>query len=383
MIVEPTIRPLGLSKRRYVLIFMICIFVVAIPFLYLYATGYKFNFDDRTSLISTGGLFIAADEVGVEIYIDDELVRETRRFTKAFYAQNIDPATHKVHVQKEGFHTWVKELPVYPHLVTEVQAFNLPLVPVARVITRFETATGTPVIFETKLLVASTTESVYATTTKVTKNFVVNTEFLETLAFFEDTAPTTTQNKISESLISSGLLRTPTATTSATTTKEYSDVRLFKDEGDVFAEWIGSREDMPYYYCAEPFEALKKDDVASDVDNVEDATASAISALLDEEMGADELLNPPVQKVSEETVCAPRISLDRKWQEVSNFDFFPGSTDIVVIGRESGVYAVEIDNRSWQNVQPILEGQGLSFRIQNGRIVIYDGTQFYEIILTE
>ena len=62
----------------------------------------------------------------------------------------------------------MKELPVTSHLVTESQAFNMPLVPLLRVISEYISATGSPVVAERHFLYASTTNEVLGTTTKAT-----------------------------------------------------------------------------------------------------------------------------------------------------------------------------------------------------------------------
>lgn len=380
MITGPKMQPMPRAKRRYTFLLLLLLFVCAIPFLYLYATGYRLDFTERTNLISTGGIFIAAEQKGVQIYIDNALVRETRIFTKAFYAQNIDPGTHRVHVQKDGYHTWVKELPVYPHLVTEVQAFNLPLVPKARLITRFETTTGAPVVSGGTMVLASTTVPVFATIAVATTSFVANSEFADKTTLFGiiAKATSTTQavrvlNKIEET--ASGLVHGEATSTkeTATTTKEYGGVRLFERGADIFAGWVGSRESMPYYYCAEAFDSLGST-------TQKNAKTSNLDSILVKKVDTESLVNPPVQKVPEGAVCVPEIRIDRKWQKVHYFDFFPGSTDLVVVVLDDGVYAVEVDDRSWQNVQPIMIGKGLSARVDNGRVIIFDGTQFYEML---
>ncbi len=47
---------------------------------------------------------------------------------------------------------------------------------------------------------------------------------------------------------------------------------------------------------------------------------------------------------------------------------------------EDGIYVVEIDDRSWQNVQPLMLGNNLSMYIENGNIFVYDGVLIYQII---
>ncbi len=89
----------------------------------------------------------------------------------------------------------------------------------------------------------------------------------------------------------------------------------------------------------------------------------------------------PVQTVSPDVVCDPKIRIDRKWQMVQTFDFLPGSTDFVIIGLEDGVYVAEIDDRSWQNVQPVMRGNNLDFRVENGSVYVFDGALIYQVVL--
>ncbi len=89
----------------------------------------------------------------------------------------------------------------------------------------------------------------------------------------------------------------------------------------------------------------------------------------------------PVQTVSPDVVCDPKIRIDRKWQILGAFDFLPGTTDFVIIGLEDGIYVAEVDDRSWQNVQPVMMGVGLDFRVENGAVYVFDGTFIYQAVL--
>jgi hypothetical protein len=62
-------------------------------------------------------------------------------------------------------------------------------------------------------------------------------------------------------------------------------------------------------------------------------------------------------------------------------DFFRGSTDFILMTLEDGIYVVEVDDRAWQNIQPLLIGENLNVRIENGLIYVYDGELIYQIIL--
>lgn len=383
------IKPLARNHRQHTFFLLLFVFVVAIPVLYLYATGYRFDLKGGTNFISTGGIFISAERTGAEIYIDNELVRETRVFRRAFYAQNLDPGTHRVHVQREGSHTWVKELPVYPHLVTEAQAFNLPLAPQARVIARYTTVEGAPVAFASSSVHASSTQLMFIATTTATSTFRINDEFTARLGLF--IAPTSTATSTSSvrtelgDLFSRATTTATSTTEQATTTKEQNGVRLFESGDDVFASWVGPREGMPYYYCAEPFPLVGTSTEPLLMPGTETGAGKEGAALAlyaaDGVPEESSEIEGKVQEIAPNQECKPNIRIDRKWQDVQAFDFFPGTTDLVVMALEHGIYAVEIDDRAWQNVQPIMEGENLMMQVENGRIYIYDGTFIYEMIL--
>jgi hypothetical protein len=370
------VQPLSYTKRRRTFFFLLAIFVISLPFLYLYATGYRFDPKDPNAIVGTGGIYVAAERTGAEIYIDDELVRETRVFRTAFYAQNLEPRTHKVHVQKEGHHTWVKELPVTSHRVTEAQAFNMPLIPELRVISEHVSATGTAVV-KTPLLATTTVNEVLATTTKATSTFSVNPEYATLIEHFVST--TTASEKTLITRLNEELVGTTTPEVSpATSTREQGGVRLsLADDGSVYAEWIGRFEDMPYYYCAAPFPRYSTTTVASSTINTLDTDNAALATLSRED---EAVFTHPVQQATENEECDRRIKLDAG-AAIRGFEFFPGSTDFVIIERESGIYLMEVDSRAWQNLQPLVLGENLNVHVENGSIYVYDGSLIYQVIL--
>jgi hypothetical protein len=354
------------------------LFVASLPFLYIYATGYRFDIDTPTNLISTGGIYVAAERTGADIYIDDELVRETRVFRRAFYAQNLDPKTHRVHVQKEGHHTWVKELPVSAHLVTEAQAFNLLLVPNVRIIAPWESATGTEIV-KGDLLIASTTNATLATTTVATTTFTHNIEYEALIKNFVSTTSTSTLKSVKVKTVNANVSTTTDDANTSTTTVLSNGVRLYTELGELYAEWFGPFENMPYYYCALPFPRYSSStETPSTAPMVEPVPATVE---IDSQLyGPEEESVHPVETVPAGVTCSQKIKMNRKGQAISSFDFFPGSTDLVLMALEDGVYVAEIDNRSWQNVQPLIMGNHLKMHIENGSIYVYDGNLIYQII---
>lgn len=370
----PQIQPLSYKHRNVFFYLLLGTFLASLPFLFLYASGYRFYPADG-AFVSTGGLYIAAERTGAEIYINDELVRETRVFRRAFYAQGLESRTHKIHVQKEGHHTWVKELPVYPHLVTEAQAFNLPLKPSVRVITPYVTPSGVAVLTTNSDVLSSVVvqNQVLFESRAATSTMASNPEHVDLLRYFSTSTDTTSAAAAAPSYINDLVPEVPEEALLeiATTTKESRDVRLHEQDGEIFASYIGQANSMPYYYCADDFPRYE-----------ETATTTARYSLANvaeaKEIFENDLMLE-VQRVEEEESCAPVIKMDTGGEEISHFDFFPGSTDLVIMAGRSGIYVVEIDDRAWQNKQPLLLGEGLELRVVNGSIYIKDGELIYQV----
>ncbi len=382
------VKPLSYKRRQQTFLLLLFVFLVSLPFLYLYATGYRFSLLRPTNIVSTGGMYVAVDRAGAEIFIDGELVRETRTFRKAFYAQNLDIGTHRVHVQKEGYHTWVKELPVSKRLVTEAQAINMPLVPQVRVISPWKSATGTTVVNEFGLYASSTNELI-ATSTKLTKQFLPDQDFKMFITYFGTTSTSsdteTRAQQIRDLILGGGTDGTQGTSTDemrevATTTKISGGVKLYEQGEDVYATWIGAFEQMPYYYCAPDFPRYSTTSTSTfPLESVSDLMDEEIESL--PEITNDGVVVHPVQTIPKDTVCDPTVNIDRKGQKVQDFHFFPGSTDFVILTLEDGVYVIEVDDRAWQNVQPLLLGKGFRTHIENGTVYTYDGTNIYQIII--
>lgn len=387
-----SVKPLPRKSRQRTFLFLVLIFLCVIPILYLTATGYRLDFRKPTNLVSTGGISITINEPQAELYLDDVEVRTVRTFRKSFYAQGIDEGTHRLHVQKDGYHTWVKELPVSERLVTEAVAFNLPLVPQVRLITRFETATGTPVVLR-PLLTASTSEQYIATTTSNPERlFVLNDEFTFRSQLFAITSTstdeTTLSTRVRDFLTTNATTSTSTLAsvedTHATTTIVSGNVRLYESGDQIYATWIGPHSEMPYYYCSPEF-ARYSTSTDEAVESVID-TETESQALLRESVAMAEqdedvtLVIHPVQTVADDMPCDPTIRIDRKWWTVTDFDFFPLSTDFVLLATDDGVYVVEIDDRSWQNTQPLIMGTNIRMAVENGEVYVYDGHHIYQVL---
>jgi len=284
-------KPLSIKRRRTYLGFFALIFLVCIPILILYATGYRFT--DTFKIIKTGGLFIAVPESGAEVIIGDEIIKQTGVFQKNIFVQNLKPGSYEISVKKEGFQSWSKRLLVFPQTVSEAHSFMLP-----EKVNILEIERYVPVIIN-------------GTTTGAVNKKQETSEYKTALAVF-----------------------TATSTTKLATTSDVIKVNrklaVTNDKGEVFVEWTGSIESIPYYFCVNQ-------------------------------------------------ACQDKINVTTK-SPVKTFDFFPGRDDILIVALSDGIYVIEIDNRSAQNIQTLMIGEGLDFRIRNDEtIFIKQGSNLFTV----
>ncbi len=288
-------QPLSRNKRRYYLIGMTLLFILLTPILIFYATGYRLG--DSLTLSRTGGLYVLTGQSSVQVYINDEFNKESSIFQKNILIQNLKPGIYKIRAEKAGEITWQKELHVYPERVTEAYVFMLPqILEVEEVLPYIDTqgvATSTPLSL-----------------TKV--KHLVNPEIAEVKQLF-------LPPKVATS--------TKVVATSTLDTKILNKLALRRMGQEVVAEWQGSHDEQPSYFCIE-------------------------------------------------NTCEKSIVLETP-STIKDFDFFPGRGDAVVVGLTDGIYAMEIDNRSPQNLLPIFPGENLEMRVNGDRVYVKEGQKFY------
>ncbi len=376
---EPLIKPLAYKKRKWFFRILILTFAVIMPLVVFYTTGYRFDFSKVSpSIISTGGIYISVPVDGADIYIDEQLVNDIRVFRRASYIQNLNAGIHRLHVQREGLQTWVKELPVQSHIVTEVQSFNMPAVPRIRLIGGWISGTGRQVFpkiatttIANKFSFASTTEQVLASTTIATTTLTANQEY----DFVRSLFGTSTESETLVGRVVQGVneafvftdTASSTATTTATTTVVSRNMKLYEAGGEVYAAWQGRDNEIPYYFCVNHQAASST--VSQYGEHVYEGVATVLATMPITE----------TQNISGR-ICRNNIRIDRKDKEVIMFDFFPDSTDLVVILLDDGLYVTEIDDRAWQNVQLLYPGKDIEARVSGGRIYVKDGQYLLEVL---
>jgi hypothetical protein len=372
------VQPLPRMQRRLVFLSLLLFFVVAVPMFVFYATGYRYNFMDPSATITaTGGMYITVAAKDGVVHLNEEPVNDLRVFRKAFYIQNLTPGMQHVHVQAPGLHTWVKELPVYPYIVTEASVFQLPVQSQVRPITEYQTSTGTQVYLQTSSSTqlfggVSTTVPFMVTTSKATTTLERNSEYAFIKSLFATTtvASSSLLNRVVDEVSGAlNILPTKSATTTeATTTIEVDALSLREvGNGDVAVVYHGLENKIPYYFCVP--QASLASTTALYGENVTRGVALALAAI--DQKSETQNLNK---------ICRSSIVIDRQYQKVLSFDFFPGSTDIVVLHRADGVYVTEVDDRSWQNTQALYPYSVDEMVVNSGKIYVKQGNRIFELV---
>lgn len=376
----PEVQPLPYAQRRFVFIASLVVFFVTVPLLVFYAVGYRFDFSgDIKNIKSVGGMYVTSDIRDIKMFINDQPVDDMRIFQSAAYIQNLEAGMHQIHTQGEGVQTWVKELPVFPHFVTEVQSFNMPVTPQTRTITEYKDLEGRSVYFGATSTMpsyfGSSTNQFLATTSSATSSYLINPEYTYVASLF---ASSSVEKTLLESLrheeiknrFNFGGISTSTDIMTSTG-KEYRNTRLYEENGDVYMQWTGKENDIPYYYCVRTggttsTALLYGEQVSVSLRAQIISSPSEITAVTDTEQAV-------------KSKCRDRIKINVGDFEVLHFDYFPNSRDLVLIHIESGLYVVEVDDRAWQNSQPLYAGESLETIFDGGQIFIKDGDYYLEV----
>lgn len=109
------------KKRLLVNIFAIIFLVVGTGIAIKFAKGYRPNLQNKV-LQGTGLLSLTSYPKSARVIINDKLTTVT---DDKLY---LTPATYKVSIEKDGFHTWTKNLPLKAELVTSTDARLFPII---------------------------------------------------------------------------------------------------------------------------------------------------------------------------------------------------------------------------------------------------------------
>lgn len=336
--------PLSKKNRIVSFLMMIFIFFVVSPLILAYSLGYRF--DDELSWIETGGIYIHANVSNTEVYLEGKFIENNGVLLRNTLIQNLRPDTsYKIEVHKEGLHSWIKTLYVQPSLVTEGTLMMLPKEIEKTKIYPYQDSDGngttTKPIVEKNTTKISPKEDSLMLKTEEYRNLEIlfNPELATTSA--SDSSNKKIPNKDSELIILPEEkedipeyfieigIEDPSLLDNLI---ETGDEVMWLEDNQIVLYWVGKSEEIPYYYC-----------------------------LFQE--------------------CRDKITLT--WDNpIEKFTLFPGRGDVWVVLSSDGIWAVEIDDRSERNIQPIYLGKDLDFIINDqNNIVVLDQDIFYELNL--
>jgi len=334
--------PLSKKTRSIIWAFMFIIFIIIAPMILAYSVGYRFNdFEEKFSWTKTGGVYVHSSISNADIYINGEYIRSGGVLVRNSFVQNLKAdTTHIIEVRKDGYHGWIKKLPVIEGMVTEGRVLMVPIEIENRIILPFIDLNGS------------------ATTTK-NEDYIINPEYLELEIQFglasstnEDTLTSLLTEQIenikNQNILEDGLSVGTSSLPLIMEIPKYfvnlgvenpdeleglitlNDEIAWLESGNIIMYWIGKEGEEPFYYCD-----------------------------LEE--------------------CKNGFVLD--WdEEILKFNFIPGRNDSWIVMNNLGLWAVEVDDRSVRNIQPIYEGENLDFSINsNNNVVVLDGGIFYEL----
>lgn len=319
---------------------LVGIFIVGTPILIGYSQGYRL--DDALLVIETGGIYVHSDIANATVYLEGDFVKESGAFFKNTFVQDLRPnRTYEIWVEKEGYQSWTKKLTVYPNLVTEARVMMLPdtftwrSIPASTTV-QISTVPGTstsPVDADTATSSVTTVtnpeyENLQVFFTKDMDQFAVEiatSTYIEVKGKRVATTTTVIEMQFPEWF---GAFASTTILAEQDMVRERDGIVAWLGDGDLYVTWGKAEEEQPYYFCT--------------------------------------------------TTCTNMLKID--WQEpITRYEFYPNRSDVVVLGTERGVYAVELDNRSERNIQPFIEEENLTFRIlADGSLVIFEGSEFRE-----
>jgi len=213
----PDIKPMSKKRRFLFFILFLVVFVIVAPLIVLYSSGYSISFSGEEegwglSIARTGGIFISVPESGATVTLSGLSKKTTNFLLRDIFFDRLPPRTYAVEVEKPGLKKWVKNVKVFPEIVSEAYPFLL------------------PEKIDLKEIGQLTTISNGHSTTSV--------EYLEAKEMFDAKDELMKENSIST---------TSTSTTIFLNVKKKIAIDISKQ--GVEATWTGDKNDSPFYFC--------------------------------------------------------------------------------------------------------------------------------------
>jgi hypothetical protein len=113
------------KKKRIYLLGLSGIFIIIIPVLILFSSGYRLN--SKFRIVKTGGIYINNNESGVDVRLNGKITKNAGLFEKNILIRELIPETYYVRVEKEGYRVWHKNVKVQEKKVEACYPLLIPL----------------------------------------------------------------------------------------------------------------------------------------------------------------------------------------------------------------------------------------------------------------
>jgi hypothetical protein len=111
--------------RKMYLLGLASIFIVVIPVLVLFSTGYRL--DSRFRLVKTGGIYLVNDESGLTVTLDGKIITHAGMFGNNILIRNLLPKAYSMTVEKKGCRPWKRNVTVEEQKVEICYPLLIPL----------------------------------------------------------------------------------------------------------------------------------------------------------------------------------------------------------------------------------------------------------------
>lgn len=103
---------------------MAIIFMIVAPAIILYSQGYRFDVK-KMMFVETGAIYLKVYPEEATIFLDNEKQKETSFFSRDLLIQNLLPQNYLIRIEKEGYHSWEKNIEVQVGLASEAKYITM------------------------------------------------------------------------------------------------------------------------------------------------------------------------------------------------------------------------------------------------------------------
>lgn len=115
--------PLGTFKRSLFLGAAFAVFIVVLPLLLLYVSGYRLSYKNK-AIVETGGVYVHTEGIDGIVTVTAPTLEKPIENSGGL-VQGLDPSIYTVTLKRDGFNTWQKRVQVFASKVNDVHPFQV------------------------------------------------------------------------------------------------------------------------------------------------------------------------------------------------------------------------------------------------------------------